>query len=675
MQFSSIRFSSLTLSALLLLAAAAASSGTPTPVPADVDYPGLIEIDVDLTDLEQRVIRTQQRIPVTPGPLTLMYPRWLPGNHAPTGLIEALSGFVVHARDAAGERRRIEWRRHPLNMYAFDVDVPAGTQLLDIDLQFATPIAAEQGRRVITPDMLGLQWEKALLYPAGHYVSRIRVRPVIRLRAGWGFGTALRVSETVQVAPSAADVKTGAQSVASTVTHQRIQFVDTTLERLVDSPLFAGRHFRKFELDADPRNPVQLNVVADRPALLEATPPQIEAHRKLVREASRLFGSRHYRHYDFLLALSEHFDGIGLEHHESSENGVDPGYFTEWATIADGRDLLPHEFVHSWNGKFRRPADLWTPTYDVPMQNSLLWVYEGMTEFWGVVLASRSGLWTEPFTRESLAWIAAVYGDQRPGRAWRDLQDTTNQPIMAYRKSRAHPTWQRGTDYYSEGLLLWLDVDAQLRALTRERRSLDDFAMKFFGVQDGELGPLNYSFEDVVTTLDAIVPHDWRSFLRSRLDANGGAVAAPAVGAEWPHSGIVRGGWKLIYDDKPNEYATSIERGGGVRNYSFSLGLTIAGEGARIADVVWDGPAFRAGVSAGMQLVAVNGHAYNEDLLREAIVAAARPGAAGTVDLLVRSFDQYRTLRIEYRGGLRYPHLVRVEGGADRLGALLKPRT
>ena len=309
------------------------------------------------------------------------------------------------------------------------------------------------------------------------------------------------------------------------------------------------------------------------------------------------------------------------------------------------------------------------------MQNSLLWMYEGMTEFWGVVLAARSGLWSEPFTRESLAYLAAVYGDQRPGRAWRDLQDTTNQPIMAYRKSRAHPTWQRGTDYYSEGLLLWLDVDAQLRAITRERRSLDDFAAKFFSVKDGELEPLTYTFDDVVATLDTIAPHDWRAFLRSRLDAHGGAVTAPAAGADWPQTGIARAGWKLVYDDKPNEYVTSMERASGAKNHSFSLGLTIAREGARISDVVWDGPAFRAGLSAGAQLVAVNGSAYTDELLREAITAAAKPGAPGTIDLLVRNLDRYRTVRIEYRGGIRYPHLLRVDGVADRLTLLLKPRT
>ena len=349
------RSSSLTLGALLLCAFSTSTLAAPTPAPADVDYPGVIELDVDLTDVDQRVIRTQERIPVTPGTITLLYPRWLPGNHAPTGPIEALTGFIVHARDAVGERRRIDWRRHPLNTHAFEIDVPAGTQMLDIDLQFATPITAEQGRRLMTPDLLALQWEKALLYPAGHYVSRIRVRPVIRLRTDWGYGSALRASETVQVAPSQTSVTSGAQSVASTVTHQRVQFPDTTLERLVDSPLFAGRHFRAFELDADPRQPATLNVVADRPSLLEATTPQIEAHRKLVREAGRLFGSRHYRHYDFLLALSDHLDGAGLEHHESSENIVDPGYFVDWSTIADGRDLLPHEFVHSWNGSSAAP--------------------------------------------------------------------------------------------------------------------------------------------------------------------------------------------------------------------------------------------------------------------------------------------------------------------------------
>ncbi len=660
--------------ALAAEAATTVAPVRPTPAPHDVEFPGLIEIDVDLTDLDQRVIRTTQRIPFGGGPITLLYPRWLPGNHAPTGPIEALAGLAIHAQDARGERRRVPWRRHPLNSYAFEVDAPTDTTALEIALQFATALTAEQGRRVITPEILGLQWEKALLYPAGHYVSRIRVRPVIRLRPGWTYASALREVERVSVAPTEPAAGAALHSLASTLTHERVQFADVTLERLVDSPLFAGRHVRRFELDASARAPAYLTAFADRPALLEAQPEQIDAHRRLVREAVTLFGSRHYSRYEFLLALSEHFGGIGLEHHESSENAIGAGYFVDWNTTAEGRDLLPHEFVHSWVGKFRRPADLWTPDFNEPMQNSLLWVYEGLTEYWSTVLAARSGLWSEPFAREALAWVAAVYGEQRPGRAWRNLQDTTNQPIMAYRQPRAHPTWQRGTDYYSEGTLLWLDVDAQLRALTRERRSLDDFAVRFFGIRDGELGPVLFCFDDLVAALDEIAPHDWRAFLRSRLDANDGNVAAPAAGAQWPMSGLARAGWRLVYNDTPSPYVASRERRFRSHDYTFSLGIAIAREGGRLTEVVWDSPAFRAGLAAGAQLVAVNGQAFDAERLREAVVAAAQPGASGRIELLVRVLDEYRTVPVDYRGGLRYPHLERIPGSADRLNAILRPR-
>lgn len=679
-----------TLLALLLVAVAlpaadpraAASTGfadgalpRATPAPRDVDFPGLIDLDVDLTDLEQRVIRTTQRIPVTAGPITLLYPRWLPGNHAPTGPIESLAGLVIHALDARGERTRLPWRRHPLNSYAFEVEAPAGTSALEIALQFATALTADQGRRVITSELLGLQWETALLYPAGHYVSRIRMRPVIRLRPGWSYASALREVERVTVAPSEPAGGAILHGHASTLTHERVQFADVSLERLVDSPVFAGRHVRRFELDASTRAPAYLTAFADRPALLETQPEQIEAHRRLVREAVTLFGSRHYSRYEFLLALSELFGGIGLEHHESSENAIGAGYFVDWNATTEVRDLLPHELVHSWVGKFRRPADLWTPDFNEPMQNSLLWVYEGLTEYWSAVLATRSGLWSEPFAREALAWVAAVYGDQRPGRAWRNLQDTTHQPIMAYRQPRAHPTWQRGTDYYSEGTLLWLDVDAQLRALTRERRSLDDFAVRFFGIRDGELGPVLFRFDDLVTTLDEIAPHDWRAFLRSRLDANDGNVAAPVAGTEWPLSGLARAGWRLVYTDAPSPYVASRERRFRIHDFTFSLGIAVARDGARLTEVVWGSPAFRAGLAAGAQLVAVDGRAFDAELLKEAIVAAAQPGASGVIELLVRVLDEYRTVRVAYRGGVRHPHLERIPGSVDRLSAVLRPRT
>jgi predicted metalloprotease with PDZ domain len=627
------------------IAAAQVSAPPPArevPPPQDVAYPGVITLEVDLTDLAHRVFDVRERLPVAgPGPLTLLYPRWLPGNHGPTGPIQSLAGLVV---TVAGEpARRIEWQRDPLNMFAFHLDVPEGVRELELRFQFVSPATADQGRRTVTADLLGLQWEKALLYPAGHYARQVTMRPSIRLPAGWEFATAARVA-----------ARDG----------DRVQFEPLSLERLVDSPLFAGRHVRRFELDPDPRAPVHLNVFADRASQLEALPAQVEAHRRLVRESLRLFGSRHYRRYDFLLALSEDFGGIGLEHHESSENGVGPGYFIDWDGTATVRDLLPHEYVHSWNGKFRRPADLWTPGYDVAMRNSLLWVYEGMTEFWGTVLAARSGLWSEAYTRDALAHYAATFDQARAGRDWRNLQDTTHQPIMAYRVPLPFQSWQRSTDYYTEGVLLWLDVDTRLRELTRERRSLDDFARAFFGLRDGELGPLTYTFDDLVRALGEVAPHDWRGLLRERVEGH------PA-GA--PLDGFARAGWKLVYRDTPSAFTRGADTEGKRASATFSLGLSVAREGGRIVEVVWGSPAFQAGLATGSSLVAVNGRAWQGDELAEALRAAQRDGQP--IELLVRRDDRYSTVRIDYRGGPRYPHLERIPGTPDRLAELLRART
>lgn len=622
-------------------AAGAEAPASRVPAPQDVDFPGVIELEVDASDVEHRVFAVRERVPVAgPGPLTLLYPRWLPGNHGPTGPSQSLAGLQVQV---AGEpSRRLEWRRDEYNMHAFHVEVPAGVAALELRFEFIGPAPGDPGaRRNITPDLLGLQWEKTLLYPAGHYSSRIRVRPALRLPAGWEYASALA---------------------GATREGDLVRFAPLTLEHLVDSPLFAGRHVRRFELDTDPRAPVTLNVFADRAAQLEATPAQVDAHRRLVAEARRLFGTRHYRRYDFLLALSENFSGIGLEHHQSSENGTVPGYFLDWDATAPVRDLLPHEFVHSWNGKFRRPADLWTPSYDVAMRNSLLWVYEGQTEFWDVVLAARSGLWSEAFARDALAQFAAAYGPVRAGREWRNLQDTTNQSIMAYRLPLAYPSWQRSTDYYTEGVLLWLEVDARLRELTRERRSLDDFARAFFGGADGELGPSLYRFDDVVATLDSLAPFDWRTLLRERLDGHG---------AQGPQQALERAGWRIAWRDTPSPYTRLSDAAAKRISATFSLGLSVARDGGRIVDVVWGGPAYQAGIAPGTQVVAVNGRAWDGDELQDALRQAQRDGQP--VELLLRRDDRYLTVKVPWRDGPRYPHLERIDGRPDRLGALLRP--
>ena len=472
--------------------------------PADKSYPGIISLAVDVTDVTRHVFRVKQTIPVRNGTLTLLYPKWLPGSHSPNGRIDALAGLVMEA-----DGRRVEWLRDTVNVYAFHVDVPKGATKLDLQFQFLSAGDGNEGRIVTTPEMLNLQWNSVVLYPAGHFVSQIAFEPSIRLPDNWQFATALEL----------------AAASGSSVT-----FKPVSLETLVDSPVFAGRHVKRVELDTCGPAPVRLNIFADRADLLEAKPEHIEVHRALVTQAYRLFNSHHYDHYDFLLALTDRMGGIGLEHHRSSENATAPNYFTEWDKNPDIRELLPHEYTHSWNGKFRRPADLWTANYDVPMRNSLLWVYEGQTQYWGYVLTARAGLVTREQALDALAITAAVY-QHRAGREWKSLQDTTNDPIIAARRPIPWRSWQRSEDYYSEGELVWLDVDTLIRELSGEQRSLDDFARAFFGVDDGIWAPETYTFDDVVKALTDVQPYSWAEFLRSRLESHGGP----------PFDGIARG--------------------------------------------------------------------------------------------------------------------------------------
>jgi predicted metalloprotease with PDZ domain len=635
-----VRTACRSLTLLLLLATschAGAADGT-IPPPRDEPYPGIVRLQVDASDVDRRLVRVEQTLPVaSSGPLTLLYPRWLPGNNSTTGPIEQLAGLQV----TTDRGERVEWERDADQLHAFHLDVPPGVSSLQLRFDFISPTSPEQGRQVMTQDVLGLQWEKALLYPAGHAASRITYEASLTLPTGWAYATSLegqRQGDTVR-------------------------FRATTLEQLVDSPVFAGRHHRMIELDSNPAAPVRLQVFADRPAELEARPEQIEVHRRMVAETLALFGTRHYRHYDFLLAISNQFSPIGLEHHESSENAVPHGYFIDWFGSAPVRDLLAHEFVHSWNGKFRRPAGLLTPSFEVPLRGDLLWAYEGLSEYWGLVLAARSGLWSQAYFRDTLAMYAATAEHGRPGRAWRNLQDTMHQSVLLYRGTQGYPSWQRAKDYYGEGALLWLDIDTRIRELTRDKRSLDDFARAFFGIENGRLVPIAFTFEDIVAALDAVAPSDWAGFLRSRLDGHGPGA---------PLDGLTRGGWRLAYRDTPGEAVAANDLAGRHDAFLFSLGLTID-RSSVITEVTWDSPAFKAGLAPRTVVVAVDGRAYNPKLLREAIRAAAIDKAR-KIALLVRRGDTYSTVEIDYHGGLRYPTLERIEEREDRLGVITTPR-
>ncbi len=620
-----------------------------TAPPQDVAYPGTIKLQVDATDLSHRIFRIRETIPVQAGPLTLLYPRWLPGNHSPTGPIDKIAGIVIIGHDGSGSTQRLEWKRDPLDVYAFKLDVPAGVKTLEVAFDYLTPTDRTQGRVVMTPAMLNLQWNAVALYPAGHYASRITIQPTLKLPAQWTAATALEVDS---------------RSVDT------VQYKPVPFDTLVDSPVYAGQHYKLIDLDPGAKVPVRLNVFADDPKYLEAKPEQIAAHRKLVQQAYKLFASHHYDHYDFLFSLSGQMSGNGLEHHRSSENGVDTGYFTDWDTSAPDRDLLAHEFTHSWDGKFRRGADLTTPNFNVPMQDSLLWVYEGQTQYWGNVLAARSGLRTQEQSRDALALVVAAYTDNRAGLAWRALQDTTNDPIIAQRRPKPYRSWQLGEDYYSGGQLIWLEVDARLRGKSGGKKSLDDFASAFFGVDNGSWTVKPYTFEDVVATLQEIVPDDWAGFLRARLDGG-----TPITG------GLEASGWKLVYRDTPNTYAKTAGKEGGGADLLYSLGFTVAKDG-KLGEVRWDSPAFRAGVGTGMTLIAVNDREYKKDTLEDAVKAAKAGDASAPVAktstqpivLLVKDFDRYRTITLDYHDGLRYPHLERIQGTPDRLTSIFAAR-
>jgi predicted metalloprotease with PDZ domain len=628
------RLASAVAAAALGLASFAALADVPAP--QDVPYQGTLKINVDATDVARRVFRVQEVIPAQPGPLTLLYPQWLPGNHSPSGPVDKLAGLKVTANG-----KTLPWKRDTLNVYAFHVDVPEGASSVEVSFEYLSPQSTSEGRVVMTPEMLNLQWNANTVYPAGYFSKRIMTEASVKFPAGWQFGSALEV----------------ASRDGDTVHFKPIAYDD-----LVDSPIYAGKYFKRVDLDPGAKAPVHLNIVADAPKYLEITPEQLKLHRNLVQQMYKLYGAHHYDHYDFLLSLSDRMSGNGLEHHRSSENGVGTGYFTDWEKNALSRDLLPHEFNHSWDGKYRRGADLTTPNFNVPMGDSLLWVYEGQTQFWGQVMAARSGLWNQEQERDILAFVAATYDKGRPGLAsWRNVQDTTNDPIIAQRRPLPYRNYQSSEDYYSAGQMIWLDVDAKLRELSKGKHSIDDFGKAFFGMGNGEWAVNTYTFEDVVKTLDDIAPHDWATYLRTRLDGHG-----PLIG------GIEAHGWKLVYTDKPSAAVKALEARRHSADLTYSLGLSI-GKGGSISDVLWDGPAFKAGISPGMTVVAVNSRDYDADALKDAVTAAAKDKNQ-PVELLVKNFDQYQTVRIDYHDGLKYPHLQRDNSKPDTLSTLLKAR-
>ncbi len=631
------------LAATALCLSAAATAQTPRsfpqplpivdtiPAARDVPFPGVIRLKVDATDVAHGVFKVEQQVPVpAAGPMTLLFPKWLPGNHAPSGQIEKVAGLVISANGQV-----LQWKRDPLDMFAFTVDVPAGVAMLDVRFQFLSATAGNQGRIAVTSDLISLQPNSVSLYPAGYFTRQIPVSTTVTWPAGWKAAGALR--EAARSGDS-------------------VTYETTDYETLVDSPFLAGRHMKQWDLGQN----VRLNVFADAARFLEAKPEQVEAHKKLVEQAVKLFGTRQFDRYEFLLSLSEKLGGIGLEHHRSSENGVETGYFLDWEKGPGDRDLLPHEFTHSWNGKHRRGADLFTPDFRTPMRNSMLWVYEGQTQFWGNILSARSGLISKSDILDSLALDAATY-DNRRAREWRSLDDTTNDPIISRRSPKGWVSYQRSEDYYVEGMLVWFEVDAILRRETAGKRGMDDFARAFFGTGEGDWGTVTYDFDTVVKTLQGVAPYDWSGFLTKRLTEK-------AAGA--PLGGFTMSGYQLTYTDKPTAVHTSAMGNRKSSDLAYSGGLVVSA--GKLVTVLWGSAAYDAGLTVGDEIIAVNDLPYADAELTAAITAAK--GTTTPIRLLVKTEDRVRSVNLAWHGGLRYPRFTKTGKGVTAIDTLLAPR-
>jgi predicted metalloprotease with PDZ domain len=607
------------------------------PVPRDVPYPGVVQLSVDVTDTDHRLFKVHETLPVSAaGDLVLLFPQWTPGNHAPDGDLTAFTALSIRNGDT-----KLAWTRDPLNVFAFHVRVPKGCTRLDLDYQYVSASKESIGHVLVAHGQLMLDWQEVLLYPAGYFARGIQYQAHLTLPRDWQLASALEVEST-----------DGAVTT----------FRTTPLEVLIDSPVEAGRYLKRYALTEPGQVPVFMDVMAEQAALTEIKPEIVAQHRALVQQAMSLFGSHHFNHYDFLYTVNDTISGeITVEHQRSGEYQLDADWFTDWEGHSGRRDDLAHEFTHSWDGKFRRPADLWVPNFNVPMRNSLLWVYEGGTEYWGIVLTARAGLWSKEQARDALAAWAAELANM-PGRSWRNLQDTTNDEIINPRRPMEWVSWQRFENYYEEGALIWMEADTLIRERSGGKRSLDDFARGFFGVEDGRWTPLTYTFEDVVQALNAVEPYDWAGFLRQRLDQPGRGV---------PMDGLGRGGYRLVYTDTPSDISKSLARIYKVEDFMYSLGFNLDKDGA-ISDELWDSPAFKAGLAPGTKVIAVNGVAYESKKLTEALESAK--SSTAPIELLVRSDDLFRTVRVDYHEGPRFPHLEPIAGAPARLDDILAPR-
>ncbi|MCD0258137.1 M61 family metallopeptidase [Xanthomonas melonis] len=594
--------------------------------PVDRPFAGLMRVDVDATDVARRIFRVHQQVPVgasAGGAVTLLYPRWEAASHGPSLTVTDLAGLEI---SAAG--RRLPWRRDAYEPHAFHVQVPAGTQQLEVRFQMVA------GGELLTRDIVSVPWQRLLLYPAGWYARNIPVSAGLTLPNGLRPFSALDVER-------------------ARGTHY--DFKTTSLETLLDTPVLAGRHAAQVPLGGA----VSLDIVALRPEDLQVPPARVAELRALLAQLRAVFGPPPFARYAILARLSDEGASGGTEHRTSSENGLASSHFREWPDQILSRDLIAHEIVHAWNGFYRTPADLWAPTPNVPVSGSLLWMYEGQTEFWGRVLATRAGQFTPDEVRDRLALEAAEVA-MRPGRAWRSLSDDVHYPAFMLRQPVAWRDWQRRRDYYSEGVMLWLAVDAELRARSGGERGIDDFAQRFFAGATPDAPTRTYTFDDICATLNAVAPADWAGFLRGWIDAHDELDTT---------RGLTQHGWALVYTDTPTAAFRASEEEAGVSDLSHSLGLAVRADGL-VRTVVWNGPAFAAGLRPGTRVLTVNGAPFDQDALRDAVRGSTRrPIVLGIAQ------DAHRAdVHIQYAGPLRYPRLERLADRPDTLARLLAPR-
>jgi predicted metalloprotease with PDZ domain len=589
-------------------------------------------LSVDATDAPRNILHSIVTIPVKPGAVTLVYPKWIPGNHRPTGPIQNLTGLHFKANG-----KELEWQRDLVDMWAFHLQVPDGVSEVEASMD---TITYDGKRSAASSKVLDLLWNQVVLYPQGAATDDVRVTASVKLPQGWKSGTAL------------------------TPTHQSgetAEFETVSLTRLVDSPLIAGALYRQVELTNPGETPVHvIDMVGESEESLQITDKDLASYKQLVSETGKLFGARHYTKYHFLLTLSDQTAHHGLEHHESSDNGTSEDVFSDPNEHNLEADLLPHEFVHSWNGKYRRPSGLVTPNYQEPMKGDLLWVYEGLTDYWGNILAARTGLRSPDEFRENLAYTAAML-DHRAGRTWRPLQDTATSVQILFNAQPQWQNWRRSADYYPEGYLIWLEVDSTIRRQTHGQKSLNDFCRLFYGGQSGPPAVIAYKFQDVVAALNQVTPYDWAKLLRERLDSKS---------AHAPLGGIDGGGWQLVYDNQKNTTMAAAEKINEVLDLSFSLGMILAKEG-EVRDVIPGSPAYTAGLGPGMKVIAVNGRKWSKDVTRAALRAAVHNRQP--IAILAENGEYFATYNVDYHEGERYPHLVRRQGAADILGDIIKP--